>query len=151
MGMPSFQVQRTIQAPVMVVFDGLCNPVRLPQWLAPDIEVETQGVDAPLLRGAEYGYLMTRFGFTQEVRLRIDEMIPGKRLTYSQTFGLFKQWVHTMKFAEAAVHQTLVTDIVEYELPFGIFGHLLSDLWLKKDLRSILKNRLDRAQQLLSV
>jgi hypothetical protein len=49
-----------------------------------------------------------------------------------------------MKFEEHGPTQTLVTDIVEYEIPFGILGKLADDFFIRHDLKNILEHRLNR-------
>jgi ligand-binding SRPBCC domain-containing protein len=92
---------------------------------------------------------MSRFGFSQLVRLRIEDILVGHRMTYRQTLGLFKEWVHTMQFEAIDAHQTRVIDTIDYELPFGLVGHLLSDLWVRADLEKLLDHRIQVARQLI--
>jgi hypothetical protein len=52
-----------------------------------------------------------------------------------------------MKFEEHGEHSTLVTDIVDYQVPLGIFGHLADDLILKSDMNRVLSQRLGKAKE----
>ncbi|MCC7405379.1 MAG: hypothetical protein IT288_13355 [Bdellovibrionales bacterium] len=96
-------------------------------------------------KGAEFTYLMTRVGISQQVRFRVEDVTRGTALVYRQTEGVFRKWVHTQKFTTHGKNETLVTDVVDYELPFGLVGHLLDDLLFRRDLRRILEDRLKKA------
>jgi hypothetical protein len=39
-----------------------------------------------------------------------------------QVEGLFAAWTHTMKFDERGDRETLVTDLVDYQVPLGLLG-----------------------------
>jgi ligand-binding SRPBCC domain-containing protein len=91
--------------------------------------------------------MMTRFGLSQSIRFRIEDVLRGSRLSYRQSEGIFSSWNHTMKFEEHGEHFTLVTDIVDYQVPLGIFGHLADDLILKSDMNRVLSQRLGKAKE----
>ncbi len=143
------KLSRVIQAPREKVFWLLCQPQQQGELLKPMIEVEVRSSDGELARGAEIHLSMSRFGFSQLVRLRIEDILVGHRMTYRQTLGLFKEWVHTMQFEAIDAHQTRVIDTIDYELPFGLVGHLLSDLWVRADLEKLLDHRIQVARQLI--
>ncbi len=134
-----------IPAPIKETFDLLTNPLKLPHLLKGKIDVEIQNGAKELNSGAEFVFLMTRLGISQYVRFRIDDLSRGNWLTYRQVEGLFRKWVHTLKFSPHGRNQTLVTDIVDYELPFGFLGHLLDDMIFHRDLHNILRARLQTA------
>jgi ligand-binding SRPBCC domain-containing protein len=60
----------------------------------------------------------------------VDEMIKGK----------FKSFRHEHSFIEKN-DKTVMTDILYYETPFGIFGKLFDKLLLKKHLTNFLISR----------
>lgn len=133
-----------IPAPVKETFEFFTDPLRIPSLLEDKLEVEVENGGAELQKGAEYSYLMTRAGISQYVRFRVEDLSRGNFLTYRQIEGIFRQWVHTQKFSPHGRNQTLITDIVDYELPFGLIGHLLDDLLFRKDLLNILQRRLHK-------
>jgi ligand-binding SRPBCC domain-containing protein len=143
--MAHLQIARTIPASRFEVFDYLSNPAELPFLLAPAIDVRVLTPEIEIKRGNEAHFNMTRLGLSQNVRFRIEDVLRGSRLHYRQVEGVFTSWTHTMKFEEQEA-ETLVTDIVDYQLPLGLLGHLADDLLLKGDLRRILAQRLDKAR-----
>lgn len=145
--MAHLQVSAIIPGPRNEVFDLICAPDRLPHLLADRIEVQmTKGAET-LRRGAEYEFLMTRFGFAQSVRLRVEDFLKGSRLTYRQAEGLFADWIHTMKFEDHGENQTLVIDYVDYKVPFGLMGYLADDLFVRRDMKQILASRFELAKK----
>ena len=144
--MAHLQISEIIPASRFEVFDFLNDPSRLPALLQPSIEVEVFSPEVPLKRGSEFHFTMTRLGLSQSVRLRIEDVLRGSRLTYRQSEGLFAEWTHTIKFEERDEATTYVTDLVDYKMPFGILGTLVDDILLKRDLRKILENRLGLAR-----
>jgi ligand-binding SRPBCC domain-containing protein len=134
-----------VPGPIKEVYDYLCDPKRVPQLLEGHVEVEVLNAEPDLQKGAEFTYLMTRVGISQQVRFRVEEVTRGTTLVYRQTEGVFRKWVHTQKFSTHGKNETLVTDVVDYELPFGLVGHLLDDLLFRRDLRRILEDRLKKA------
>ncbi len=145
--MAHIQISELIHAPRNEVFDYLTKPSNQPELLAPTIEVEVVTPDGDLKRGNEVHFNMTRFGLSQSIRFRIEDVLPGSRLTYRQTEGVFRSWVHTMKFEDHSENVTIVTDLVDYQLPLGIFGYLADDLLIKGDMTRLLRRRLVRTQE----
>ncbi len=145
--MAHLQVSAIVPGPRQDVFQFLCSPERVPQLLKDHIEVEMIRGAESLRRGAEFEFTMTRFGFSQPVRLRVEDILKGSRLTYRQSKGLFRDWIHTCKFEDHGDAQTLVTDFIDYAVPFGFFGHIADDIFIRRDLRSVLESRLQRAQE----
>jgi ligand-binding SRPBCC domain-containing protein len=145
--MAHLQVSQLIPAPPLEVFDYLTNPNNLPALIQPAIDVEVVSQDVPLKRGNEVHFMMTRFGLSQSIRFRIEDVLRGSRLSYRQSEGIFSTWNHTMKFEEHGENSTLVTDIVDYQVPLGIFGHLADDLILKSDMSRVLGQRLNKAKE----
>jgi len=144
--MAHLQLSELIPAPRLEVFDYLTDPNRLPALLKPAIDVKVVTPDVPLKRGNEVHFVMSRFALSQSIRFRIEDVLRGSRLSYRQSEGVFAAWNHTMKFDEHGENGTLVTDLVDYQVPMGLFGHLADDLLLKGDMTRLLRHRLERAR-----
>lgn len=147
MCMAHLQISQVLPATRMESFEFLTSPKDLPGLLQPQIEAELLSPDVPLQRGQELHFMMTRMGMSQSVRLRIEDVLKGSRLTYRQVEGLFMSWTHTMRFEEHGEKSTIVTDIIDYEMPFGILGTLADDLLVKGDMTRILESRLLKAKE----
>lgn len=148
--MARLQVSSIISCLRNDAFTLLTSPERLPFLLKDHIEVEFKGGGEQIRRGAEFEFMMTRMGFSQPVRLRVEDVLQGVRVTFRQIEGLFASWLHTIKFEDHGENQTLVTDYVDYRLPLGIIGYVLDDLVVRKDLEKVLASRLARANEHLN-
>ncbi|MBX3022273.1 MAG: SRPBCC family protein [Bdellovibrionales bacterium] len=145
--MAHLQISQLIPATRFEVFDYLTDPSHLPFLMAPSIDVQVLSPEVDMKRGTEAHFNMTRLGMTQSIRFRIEDVLRGSRLTYRQVEGLFAAWTHTMKFDEHGEKETLVTDLVDYQVPLGLFGHLADDLLIKGDMRKLLAHRLQKARE----
>ncbi|NJL24621.1 MAG: hypothetical protein HC902_05255 [Calothrix sp. SM1_5_4] len=145
--MAHLQILQIIPASRFDVFDYLVNPANLPFLLQPAIDVQVVTPEIELKRGVEVHFNMTRFGLTQSIRFRIEDVLRGSRLTYRQSEGVFAAWTHTMKFEDHGAGGALVTDIVDYQVPMGLFGFLADDLFVKTDMRRLLTDRLKKAAE----
>lgn len=147
--MSHVQIQQIIPASRMDVFRYLSNPEFLPQQFSGLIGVKWQNPGIEFKLGSEFLFVMERYGIEQPIRFRVDKLVAGNSFSYQQLEGFFSSWSHTIKFEDHGADQTLVTDLVDYEVPFGLFGRLVDDFWWREDLKRILKTRLDKASQAL--
>jgi ligand-binding SRPBCC domain-containing protein len=145
--MAHLKISQLIPATRAEVFDFLTDAKELPFLLRPAIETEVLTPDVPLKRGSELHFMMSRMGFSQSVRFRIEDVLRGSRMTYRQVEGLFALWSHTMKFEEHGEKATLVTDLVDYQVPLGLLGFLADDLLIKRDMKKLLEHRLLKAKE----
>lgn len=144
--MAHLQISQLISASRMEVFDYLTDPNNMPELLKPSLDVKVVTPEVALKRGNEVHFMMSRFGLSQSIRFRIEDILRGSRLSYRQSEGVFASWSHTIKFEEHGETGTLVTDLVDYQVPMGLFGHLADDLILKNDMSRLLAHRLQKAK-----
>lgn len=144
------QVQRIIKAPSFKVYQYLTAPENLKEQLDGLVSVDllNPGIEPKI--GSEYLFQMERFGVDYPIRFVIEKYVTGHSFTYNQVKGLLASWRHTMRFEEKDANSTLVTDLVEYEVPFGIVGRLVDDFFARREMRKILEYRLDKADARLS-
>lgn len=145
--MAHLQISELIEAPRVDVYQYLTAPSRQPFLLQPTVTVDVLTPDAPLKRGDEIHFGMTRFGLSQSVRFKVEDVLPDRRLTYRQSEGVFAHWTHTMKFEDHSEKVTRVTDLIDYKVPMGLFGFLADDLLIKGDMERLLRRRLLRAKE----
>lgn len=143
--MSHLRCQKVIEAPLMDVFQYITTPESLPDQLDGYLDIKWQNPGVEMQAGAEFLYVMGRFGVEQPIRYRIEKCVPGTTLSYQQLEGFLNTWIHTIKFEEVE-KGTLVTDLVEYEVPFGLLGRLVDDFWWREDLKKILLGRLENIQ-----
>lgn len=70
----------------------------------------------------------------------IKEWNPPHSFVDEQIKGPYKKWLHCHQF-EAQSGGTLVRDIVDYEIPFGILGRWLHRQLIRSDLEAIFEYR----------
>lgn len=148
--MAHIQCAKIIPATKFKVFDYLVSPGTLSEQLSGYVGVKWQNPGVLVQPGSEFLFLMSRFGVEQPIRFVVDRQVVGNSLTYRQVSGVYARFVHTMKFEDHGLNETLVTDLVDYELPFGIIGRLADDFFVRTDLKKILELRLDRAYKKFS-
>lgn len=143
--MAHIQVQQIIQAKPYDVYQYLTSPQNLKDQLRGLIDVELLSPAVELQPGAEYLFRMKRFGIEQAIRFGVEKYVTGISFTYHQVSGLFASWRHTIKIEPRESSHALVTDLVEYEVPFGLLGRLLDDFFAEREIKKILKHRLHNA------
>lgn len=58
-----------------------------------------------------------------------------------QRFGPYAMWHHEHHFKAVSENEVLMTDIVNFKLPFGIFGDLLAGNYVKNKVKFIFESR----------
>lgn len=139
--MTSIHLITDIKAPMQEVFDAARN-IDLHQSSAYKtqetvIAGKTSGLielcETVTFRGKHFGVYLTHTSKIIKMEKPfsfVDEMMQGK----------FKSFKHFHLFEEKE-GVTVMTDILEYETPFGFFGKLFDGLFLKKHLKRFLLER----------
>jgi ligand-binding SRPBCC domain-containing protein len=100
------------------------DPRNITKISPPSLRVERVECSVPARVGEEFRLKVVQFGLPLEWVGYWDEVVPGERLVDGARKSPFRHWRHHHIFrAEGA--GTVMTDCVEYALPFGIFGRLL--------------------------
>jgi ligand-binding SRPBCC domain-containing protein len=94
----------------------------------------------------EYSLVLHRFPVRWTTEIRIWE--PPHRFVDFQVRGPYRLWEHTHTF-EPADGGTLITDRVDYAIPYGPLGALAHLAFVRRDLRRIFDYRRDAVAALL--
>ncbi|MFM7023445.1 MAG: SRPBCC family protein [Flavobacteriales bacterium] len=80
------------------------------------------------------------FGFMQSITSKITAM--AKPLCFKDVMisGAFKRWEHVHSFEQKG-ERTLMTDHIEYESPFGIFGKIADAFFLNRYMKMLIQKR----------
>ena len=90
-----------------------------------------------------------QFGlFTMNWHVKITEYEPPHRMTDIQISGPFQSWKQTRLFREVGAFCEL-TDIVEYEPPFGILGRIADALFIRRQVMNMFAFRQQATKRLL--
>lgn len=100
-------------------------------------------------KGATIAYALRVRGIPLQWLTEIERWNPPYEFIDDQAKGPYKFWRHTHRFSEVD-GGTLIVDIVEYALPFGLMGRLVHRLQVARDLSRIFDYRAQRVQALLS-
>ena len=73
---------------------------------------------------------------------------PPCRFVDNQLRGPYKLWHHEHRFAERD-GGTLISDRVDYALPFGVLGQIVHGLIVRRDVESIFEFRRKRLEEVL--
>lgn len=145
--MGHIQASRLIPASPGDLFRHITAVENLPQWVGANMEVEFPSPIPVLREQSEFEITFRRFGRTTNASFRVDEMKVRERFAYRQTAGFFRSWVHTQVLRAHDQKTTLLTDYVDYELPYGIVGALVDDLFATRDIERLLKERLVKIEE----
>ena len=100
------------------------DPRNITKISPPSLRVERVNCSVPARVGEDFRLKVVQFGLPLEWVGYWDEVVPGECLVDGARKSPFRHWRHHHIFrAEGA--GTVMTDCVEYALPFGIFGRLL--------------------------
>jgi uncharacterized protein (TIGR01777 family) len=102
-----------------------------------------------LTEGTLIDYKLKVRGLPMKWRSRINSFVTQKSFVDEQIHGPYSKWHHTHEFFPLS-KGTLMKDNIIYKVPMGPFGHILSKLFINRDLNNIFKFRRTKINQLFS-
>lgn len=147
--MAHFEYSSVIAASPDKLFEYYTEFSNLPQIMPQSYKVELTGPIRKKTPGSEIDLKVSKLGVYVPMELVVEENIPSKMFKVRQSQGPFSLWVHTMKFEDHG-KGCLLREIVEYDLPYGIFGKLLEDLLVTRELESVFEFRHRRLGEVLA-
>lgn len=109
------------------------------------------GVERPMFAGQIIQYIVKPFpGYSTKWVTEITHVEEGEYFVDEQRFGPYALWHHKhfIKEVEGGVE---MEDIIDYKIPFGIFGQLAHPLLVKKQLKQIFEYRETKLNSLFGV
>ena len=151
--MTTIKITTNYFAPIETIFNTNRNIDIHQQSASKTKEIAIAGITSGLINKKEtVTWKGKHFGVYLTHQSLISEMIFPTYFVDEQLKGKFKSFKH-QHFFEQKENYVEVTDILEYETPFGIFGQLFDKLLLKKHLtnfiihrNTILKNLAEKQQ-----
>lgn len=107
-----------------------------------------RGLNTPLAQGVRIAFRARHGLFLSTLEAEIVEWDPPTQFVDRQVRGPFRSWTHRHTFRPFQ-NGTLMTDRIEYRVPFGILGLLADRLWLGKHLDRFFAYRQQAAKRLL--
>jgi len=150
--MAIYTLQRELLVPNALpeVFDFFSRAENLERLTPPWMRFRILTPPPIMMRqGTMIAYALRVHGIPIRWLTEIEEWNPPFEFVDNQAKGPYKLWRHTHRFSVVA-GGTLVTDLVEYALPFGAVGRLVHRLQVARDLTRIFDYRSQRVLELLS-
>jgi ligand-binding SRPBCC domain-containing protein len=134
------ECELTTPAPLEAVFDVFKNPYNLakitPPWLG--FRILTEGLE--MRTGAEIDYEFRWMGAPLRWKTEITAYDPPRSFVDEARSSPYSLWRHHHTFRRSA-EGTVVSDRVEYDLPFGPLGRLAHSLAVSRQLHTIFEYR----------
>lgn len=137
-----------INAPIERVFHFHDDTQNLLKITPPNIKVAIESIGTPGL-GYEAKLRIRQFGvFTMTWHVRITEYDAPHSMVDVQVSGPFRSWKQIRRF-RTIDGVTELTDIVEYEVPFGVLGAIANTLIIRNEVEKMFAYRQKRTKELL--
>lgn len=139
--MPKIELETIINADVETVFDLSrsidLHKVSTSQTKEEAISGKTKGL---IDKNESVTWRARHLGFRQTLTSKVSAFDRPNYFVDYQVKGAFKSFKHQHQF-EKTSDGTLMTDIFEYESPFGFLGQIANKLFLERYLTKFLKRR----------
>lgn len=106
-----------------------------------DFNILTELMDDNIYEGMKIDYTVKPlFGVKVHWQTEITNVMNQSYFTDRQTIGPYKIWEHTHSFIEQK-NGVMMTDVVNYKLPFGFIGKIAERIIVRRKINSIFKYR----------
>jgi ligand-binding SRPBCC domain-containing protein len=105
--------------------------------------------DGSLREGSILKWRLHWTGFTANWAVQIERIKPGEMVQVNQKIGAFNSWQLTQALEDHGGGQTVLSDLIEYEMPLGLFGRLADDLLVRREMSRLLEVRHDQIRELV--
>jgi ligand-binding SRPBCC domain-containing protein len=144
------RIERTvvIDAPIVRVFHFHDDTQNLLKITPPNIKVTIETMGSPGL-GYEVTLKIRQFlFFVMRWHVKITEYQPPVLMVDEQVRGPFASWKQTRRL-QTVNGKTELTDIVEYETPFGFLGRIANTLVIRRQVEEMFSYRQAATKRLL--
>ncbi len=143
MAIYQYTAEQFLPISIRKAWDFFSSPKNLSVITPPemDFKILTQLDDKEIYNGMLIDYTVKPlFGIPMHWQTMIIDVKPLEVFADTQLKGPYKLWHHTHTFIEKD-GGVLMTDVVNYELPFGILGDWVHSLIVRKKIESIFAYR----------
>ncbi len=148
-----YQLRCRLLAPLSLkeTFQAFEDPRNLGKITPPGLSFQVTTNDRiEMRRGAEIEYTIRWLGLPMRWKTLIAEYDPPRSFVDEQARGPYSLWRHRHTFEETP-EGTIVSDCVDYRLPFGPLGAIAHALFVGRQLRAIFSYRQRAMSGLLGV
>lgn len=139
--MHHFHKSLTLKTNLEKLFRFHLDPKNLKLLSSPNMNLKILTSISPIVKNSE---VILKFNLLPFIPIRwslvIEEIIENELIIDLQTKGPFKYWRHKHLFQKLFDGTVVMTDEIEYEMKWGLFGKLLNPL-IKWRLNQIFKMR----------
>ena len=140
--MPIIEIKTYISADIQTCFDLARNIDFHKASMEHSNEKAIAGKTSGLIGLGEWvTWEAKHFGIEQQLTSKITEFESPNRFTDEQVKGAFKSFKHEHVFISEEKGKTLMIDIFEFQSPYGTFGKLANQLFLKRYMTNLLTTR----------
>tara|TARA_Y100000590_G_scaffold332892_5_gene378592 strand:- start:7481 stop:7939 length:459 start_codon:yes stop_codon:yes gene_type:complete len=133
--------KQVVPGDMATVFSFFENPMNLemitPPWMHFKILSST---DNPVRKNTQISYRIRWLIFPMIWKSRISEYEENSFFVDEMMQGPYKTWYHRHLFSTVR-GGIEITDLVKYELPFGLLGNLVHSILIRKQLEKIFNHR----------
>tara|TARA_R110002050_G_scaffold223338_2_gene359189 strand:+ start:55200 stop:55697 length:498 start_codon:yes stop_codon:yes gene_type:complete len=144
--------KQTLPISEKMAWDFLSDPKNL-KVITPDA-MEFQilsGADRAMFSGQIIQYTVSPLpGYSMRWVTEITHVNEGSYFVDEQRFGPYALW-HHKHFITKTANGVEMEDIIDYKIPFGIFGRIAHALFIKKQLTAIFKYRENKLIELFGM
>ena len=146
----SYQLIREqwIPKPIEEAFAFFSRPENLEEITPPLLGFHILRAPGEIHTGSLIEYKLRVRGVPMKWLTEITVWEPPYRFVDNQLKGPYKLWHHEHRFTPEN-GGTRMRDQVDYALPFGILGHMVHTLIVKRDVETIFRYRQKRLEELL--
>ena len=147
----SYRLERTqlIPQPLETVFSFFADAGNLERITPPFLHFRIlTPLPVTMRTGTLIEYTLRLMGLPIQWTTRIEDYAPPYRFVDSQLSGPYKKWMHLHEFA-ASGEGTLMRDVVDYDIPYGLIGTLAQKLFVARMLERIFDYRREAIMALL--
>lgn len=146
------ETKQLIKSDINTVWDFISSPKNLsvitPSYMG--FNILTDLLDAKMYAGQIIEYTVTPlFGIKMNWVTEITHVKDKEYFVDEQRFGPYAMWHHE-HFLKQVNGGVEMIDIVHYKVPFGIFGKLANELFIKKQLNEIFNYRFKKINQIFN-
>jgi hypothetical protein len=143
----TIQREQWVPRPLEEVF-AFFSDARNLELLTPDwLKFHVLTMPNRIATGVHIQYRLKWHGIPLRWTTEITRWNPPSDFEDIQLSGPYRLWHHTHRFLELN-GGTQMTDVVEYELPFGFLGRMAHALQVKRNVETIFDYRRDRIQEM---
>jgi ligand-binding SRPBCC domain-containing protein len=148
--MKTYRLETRMTAPVPLreAFSFFESPYNLARITPPWLNLRITSDAVRMRKGAVITYTIRWLGIPLRWKTEITVYDPPREFVDEQAAGPYAFWRHRHTFEEAGENATVVSDCVEYSLPFSMLGRLAHRAVVKRQLEGIFAYRQAALRQL---